>query len=167
MLPLVAAPAISAFLFVFVLSAADYVTPQFLGGTEGVMLGVHIQAAFVATGDWALGAALSFLMLIAFVAVYLLTASACASCGSTGSGSRADHGRPPAQPDHDHDHDLALLFLYVPLVRRGPVLVPLDRQPVVPVRGLLAALVPATCSAPRVSRGGAATASSLRPRRAP
>ena len=38
-LPLVAAPAVSAFLFVFVLSAADYVTPQLLGGTNGVMLG--------------------------------------------------------------------------------------------------------------------------------
>ena len=34
-----------AFVLVFVLSAADYVTPQFLGGTDGAMLGVRIQAA--------------------------------------------------------------------------------------------------------------------------
>jgi len=72
-LPLVAAPATSAFLFVFTLSAADYVTPILLGGTEGVMLGVQIQAAFVATGDYAFGAALSFLMLLAFVALFALT----------------------------------------------------------------------------------------------
>ena len=45
-LPLVAAPALSAFLFVFVLSASDYVTPQFLGGSSGVMLGVQVQANF-------------------------------------------------------------------------------------------------------------------------
>jgi len=73
-LPLVAAPAASAFLFVFILSAADYVTPQFLGGTDGIMLGVQIQAAFIATGDWPLGAATSFLMLAAFLACYGLVA---------------------------------------------------------------------------------------------
>ena len=52
-LPLVAAPAASAFLFVFVLSAADYVTPQFLGGTNGAMLGVQVQVSFIGTGDYA------------------------------------------------------------------------------------------------------------------
>jgi spermidine/putrescine transport system permease protein len=71
-LPLVAAPAATSFVLVLVLSAADYVTPQFLGGTDGAMLGVRIQAALTATGNWPLGAALSFLMLAAFVATYLL-----------------------------------------------------------------------------------------------
>ena len=66
-LPLVAAPALSAFLFVFVLSASDYVTPQFIGGTNGVMLGVQVQANFKAVGNWPLGAATSLLMLAAFV----------------------------------------------------------------------------------------------------
>jgi spermidine/putrescine transport system permease protein len=73
-LPLVAAPAATAFLFVFVLSAADYVTPQFLGGTNGAMLGVRVQAAMTGVGDWPLGAALSLLMLVAFVLCYGLTA---------------------------------------------------------------------------------------------
>ncbi|MGH3011205.1 MAG: ABC transporter permease [Gaiellaceae bacterium] len=73
-LPLVAAPAATAFLFVFVLSAADYVTPQFLGGTNGAMLGVRVQAAMTGVGDWPLGAALSLLMLAAFVLCYGLTA---------------------------------------------------------------------------------------------
>jgi spermidine/putrescine transport system permease protein len=73
-LPLVAAPAVSAFLFVFVLSAADYVTPQLLGGTSGVMLGVQVQVAFIGTGDFAYGAALAFAMLAAFLVLYALIA---------------------------------------------------------------------------------------------
>jgi spermidine/putrescine transport system permease protein len=75
-LPLVAAPASTAFLLVFVLSAADYVTPQFVGGTDGALLGVRIQAALTGVGNWPLGAALSFLMLAAFLLCYLLTALA-------------------------------------------------------------------------------------------
>ncbi len=71
-LPVVAAPAVSAFMFVFVLSAADYVTPQFLGGSSGSMLGVQIQANFITTGNWAVGAATAIVMLLAFVAMYVL-----------------------------------------------------------------------------------------------
>jgi spermidine/putrescine transport system permease protein len=72
-LPLIAAPAATSFVLVFVLSAADYVTPQFLGGTDGALLGVRIQAALTGTGNWPLGAALSFLMLGAFLLCYALT----------------------------------------------------------------------------------------------
>ena len=50
----------------FILSAADYVTPQLIGGTSGQMLGVQIQANFKAVGDWPQGAAISILMLLAF-----------------------------------------------------------------------------------------------------
>ena len=73
-LPLVAAPAASAFLFVFVLSAADYVTPQFLGGKTGVLLGVQVQVSFVGTGDYGLGAATAFAMLAGFLTCYALIA---------------------------------------------------------------------------------------------
>jgi spermidine/putrescine transport system permease protein len=59
---------------VFVLSASDYVTPQFLGGKDGALLGVRIQAALTGIGDWPLGAALSFLMLAAFLFCYGITA---------------------------------------------------------------------------------------------
>jgi spermidine/putrescine transport system permease protein len=76
LLPLVAAPACTAFVLVFVLSSADYVTPQFVGGKDGAMLGVRIQAALTGVGNWPLGAALSFLMLAAFLLCYLLTALA-------------------------------------------------------------------------------------------
>jgi spermidine/putrescine transport system permease protein len=74
LLPLIAAPAATAFLFVFILAASDPVTPQFLGGTSGAMLGLRIRDALVATGDWPLGAALSFLMLAAFLVCFALTA---------------------------------------------------------------------------------------------
>jgi spermidine/putrescine transport system permease protein len=73
-LPLMAAPIATTFLFVFVLSASDYVTPQFLGGPDGSMLGVRVQAALTGTGDWPLGAALTFLMLAAFLTCWGLTA---------------------------------------------------------------------------------------------
>ncbi|MBA3382389.1 MAG: ABC transporter permease [Actinobacteria bacterium] len=73
-LPLIAAPAATAFLFVFILSAGDYVTPQFLGGTNGVLLGVRIQTALTSVGNWPLGAALSFLMLAAFAVCFAITA---------------------------------------------------------------------------------------------
>jgi spermidine/putrescine transport system permease protein len=71
--PLIAAPAATSFLFVFILSASDYVTPQLIGGTSGQMLGVQVQANFKAVGDWPQGAAISILMLLAFLACYALT----------------------------------------------------------------------------------------------
>lgn len=75
-LPLVAAPSATAFIFVFILSASDYVTPQFLGGTKGIMLGVRIQESFLKTGDWPAGAAGALTMLVAFLLLYLLVSFA-------------------------------------------------------------------------------------------
>jgi ABC-type spermidine/putrescine transport system permease subunit II len=74
-LPLIAAPAVTSFLFVFILSASDYVTPQFLGGTSGAMLGRRIQESLTGLGNFPLGAAMAFLMLAAFVLCFLLTAA--------------------------------------------------------------------------------------------
>ena len=76
LLPLVAAPAATAFIFVFILSASDYVTPQFLGGTKGIMLGVRIQESFLKTGDWPAGAAGALTMLVAFLLLYLIVSFA-------------------------------------------------------------------------------------------
>jgi spermidine/putrescine transport system permease protein len=73
-LPLMASPAASAFLFVFILSASDYVTPQFLGGSSGVTLGVQIQVNFRTLGNYPVAAATSFLMMGAFLGCYLLSA---------------------------------------------------------------------------------------------
>ena len=73
-LPLIAGPAISSFIFIFVLASADYVTPQFLGGPGDAMLGVNIAAEFTASGNWALGAALSGIMLAAYALCFAVAA---------------------------------------------------------------------------------------------
>jgi spermidine/putrescine transport system permease protein len=72
-LPLMAAPAISAFIFIFVLASADFVTPQFLGGSADSMLGVQIATQFTSTGNWGVGAALSFLMLLVFAVCFTIS----------------------------------------------------------------------------------------------
>jgi spermidine/putrescine transport system permease protein len=72
-LPLMVQPLATVFLFVFVLAASDYVTPQLIGGTGGQMLGVQIQSNFKAIGNWPIGAATSILMLIGFVLCFLAT----------------------------------------------------------------------------------------------
>jgi spermidine/putrescine transport system permease protein len=65
-IPLIAAPAVASFVFVFVRSAGDYVTPQFLGATNGSTLGVLAKDQFTVVGNWGYGAAISILMLAAF-----------------------------------------------------------------------------------------------------
>ena len=74
-LPVMAAPSVTSFLFVFILSASDYVTPQLLGGTGGATLGAQIQTNFIGVGNWPLAAATSFLMLLAFITCYGLAAA--------------------------------------------------------------------------------------------
>jgi spermidine/putrescine transport system permease protein len=68
-LPLIAVPAMSAFMLCFVLASADYVTPQFLGGPESSMVGVQIQNYFKAQGDYPLGAALAITVLVGYLVV--------------------------------------------------------------------------------------------------
>jgi spermidine/putrescine transport system permease protein len=70
-LPLIAAPAATLFVLTFVLASSDYVTPTFLGGTNGQLYGIQILTAFQVTGDWSLGAALSFLALGVYLVAYL------------------------------------------------------------------------------------------------
>lgn len=56
---------IAAFAFAFLLSAGDYVTPQFLGGSAGSMLGQFIALEFSTRFNWPAGAAASFGLLAA------------------------------------------------------------------------------------------------------
>lgn len=65
-LPLTGRAVFTGFLFVFLLTAADYVTPQLIGGTSGAMIGVVVYDQFVKLGNWGLGAALSFYIVIVF-----------------------------------------------------------------------------------------------------
>jgi spermidine/putrescine transport system permease protein len=71
-LPLIAVPAMSAFMLCFVLASADYVTPQFLGGPESSMVGVQVQNYFKAQGDYPLGAALALTVLVGYLIVQAL-----------------------------------------------------------------------------------------------
>lgn len=62
LLPLSGRAVFASFSFVFLLSVADYITPQILGGTNGAMAGVAIYDQFVRLGNWPLGAAMSILL---------------------------------------------------------------------------------------------------------
>lgn len=75
-IPLLAPQLATSWIFVFILSAGDYVTPQFLGGIDGSMIGVLIQQNFSVTGNWAAGAAISLLLLVVFGGAYLLVMGA-------------------------------------------------------------------------------------------
>jgi spermidine/putrescine transport system permease protein len=59
-LPQCRAGIISAFTFIFLLAAGDYVTPLFLGGSAGSMLGQFIALEFSTRFNWPAGAAMSF-----------------------------------------------------------------------------------------------------------
>jgi ABC-type spermidine/putrescine transport system permease subunit II len=62
----------TALLFAFILTASDYVTPSLVGGTQAEMLGNIIDDQFTNSGNYTLGAALSFTLILGIVAVILL-----------------------------------------------------------------------------------------------
>jgi spermidine/putrescine transport system permease protein len=74
LLPLLAAPMAAPFLFTFVLAASDFAIPQIMGGKAGNMIGSYIQQTFSDAGNYPLGAAMSLLLLLSFLGVYLLVA---------------------------------------------------------------------------------------------
>ena len=61
---------IAAFVFVFIPTIGEYVTPQIVGGKAGYLFGNVIQSSFAASFDWQLGSAMSVFMLFA-VAILL------------------------------------------------------------------------------------------------
>jgi spermidine/putrescine transport system permease protein len=63
---------VSAFTFIFLLAAGDYVTPLFLGGSAGSMLGQFIALEFSTRFNWPAGAAMSFGLLGASAVVVAL-----------------------------------------------------------------------------------------------
>jgi spermidine/putrescine transport system permease protein len=63
----------TAFAIAFILSAGDFVVPQLVGGTGGLLAGNLVADQFRGLGtNWPLGAAIAFLILTSVVAVYLL-----------------------------------------------------------------------------------------------
>ena len=58
---------ITGFIFSFVLAAGDYVTPQMVGGTEGLMIGRIVQDQFGLTYNWPFGSALAYFTIFLLV----------------------------------------------------------------------------------------------------
>ncbi|QYX55989.1 ABC transporter permease [Roseovarius sp. SCSIO 43702] len=87
-LPMTVPGIATGFVFVFVLSIGNFVTPALLGGGQFQMIGNLIYAQFLTANDWPFGAALS-MVLIAIMMV-LLTAQTYAA--ERGSGARREEG---------------------------------------------------------------------------
>jgi spermidine/putrescine transport system permease protein len=66
-LPLSMPGVITAFIFSFVLAAGDYVTPQMVGGTEGLMIGRIVQDQFGMTYNWPFGSALAYFTILLLI----------------------------------------------------------------------------------------------------
>jgi spermidine/putrescine transport system permease protein len=73
-LPLAAPGIVAGFLFVFIPSIGEFVTPLLVGGTQGYMYGNSISDLFVASIDWQTGSVLA-LFLLAVVLVLAATTS--------------------------------------------------------------------------------------------
>ena len=64
-LPLSMPGLIAASLLVFIPTVGDFVTPNLVGGTSGIMIGNVIQSLFGSANNWPLGAALSIISMVA------------------------------------------------------------------------------------------------------
>ena len=61
--PLSLPGALATFFMVFIPTVGEYVTPDLVGGTEGIMYGNIIQGFFTRSANWPLGSAMAMIML--------------------------------------------------------------------------------------------------------
>lgn len=80
LLPLSRPGLIAAGMLVFIPTVGDYVTPQLVGGTSGIMIGNVVQSMFGRSNNWPMGAAISI------VTMAVVTLVACAILWGTGGG---------------------------------------------------------------------------------
>jgi len=71
-LPLSAPGTIAAALLVFIPTVGEYVTPEVVGGTSGIMVGSLIKSLYGKSNDWPLGSALSIVMMLTVAALVML-----------------------------------------------------------------------------------------------
>ena len=71
-LPLSLPGTLVAGLLVFIPTVGDFVTPNLLGGTKGVMIGNVIQSQFGVSNNWPLGASLSIISLVVITVVAIV-----------------------------------------------------------------------------------------------
>ncbi len=72
-LPLSLPGLVTGFIFAFIIALGDYIIPQQLGGTQGIMFGNLIWSQFGFAFNWPFGAALSFILLAITVTILGLT----------------------------------------------------------------------------------------------
>jgi spermidine/putrescine transport system permease protein len=63
---------VAAFVFVFVPTIGEFVTPLLVGGTSGYMYGNAIQDAFTRGIDWQFGSVLAMFLLLVVAGLMLL-----------------------------------------------------------------------------------------------
>jgi spermidine/putrescine transport system permease protein len=68
-LPLSMPGVTTGFIFSFILSAGDYVTPQLVGGNSGLMIGRIISDQFGQSYNWPLGSAISYMMIFLMIII--------------------------------------------------------------------------------------------------
>jgi spermidine/putrescine transport system permease protein len=73
-LPLTLPGVIAGAILVFIPAIGSFITPDLLGGTQGLMIGTLVQRQFGGSGNWPLGAAASIVMML-LVGVSLLAYS--------------------------------------------------------------------------------------------
>lgn len=71
-LPLSVPGVVAAFLFVFIPTIGEYITPLLVGGPNNFMFGNAIQGAFLAGFDWQFGSAMSMFLVIVVAALIVL-----------------------------------------------------------------------------------------------
>ena len=69
-LPLSMPGVVVAFLFIFLLSAGDFVTPELVGGKRGMMIGNAVATQFGMVSNWPLGSAIVFSTILVFGAMF-------------------------------------------------------------------------------------------------
>lgn len=74
-LPRTVAGIATGFVFVFVLSIGNFVTPALLGGGQFQMIGNLVYAQFLTANDWPFGAALSMILITIMLGLLLLQAT--------------------------------------------------------------------------------------------
>ena len=62
---------VGSFMFTFILAAGDYITPQLLGGRDGITSGLLIANQFRSAGNWPLKIAMAVILMTLFVGVYV------------------------------------------------------------------------------------------------
>ncbi|MGC1428323.1 MAG: ABC transporter permease [Albidovulum sp.] len=73
-LPMTVPGIATGFVFVFVLSIGNFVTPALLGGGQFQMIGNLVYAQFLTANDWPFGAALSMVLIVVMLGLLMLQA---------------------------------------------------------------------------------------------